>query len=671
MSKIAGTIINIEDYLSTKQKLLSIYEEGNDSSEIKLQENRGYEIPLYQREIRWTPDNINRLIADLINGSKFLGNIILSINSNKYEIIDGQQRTTVILLIIAYIRTKFSEQLDIFETCDLINQSFTGLNELIDYDFNVDSIPPDKLDAIKSTDKYNQIDSFISIWESIKQSSILNDKIDAATIIKNLKSSEINIIASKASKEDISIQYFLDVNLKGVQLDTEDIFKGYLFSLDSTDTIRTLWQKYKQAAHLLNSSPNNKHELFPLMKMLEYYFKCELHKEHDEFKSDLYGTNFCLNQNIKINEKVFYKGTHIIEVLYDNEYMRNALKRCTESLNVLNNVSTNSSSNDQFKKLFKVDNTKKNEKIDDTEIQNFFYMMRRIILEKEIVPKILLLKYILDCFDGKIHSKEEYTSIYAIFIASVVFTVFSSKKDDTTFSAIVKSDNYISALLEWLYNYYNSLELKIGKLRVAYRYDDLENEVSRIQEIQCKSLATVLNFLKISQKGNNKYTFSVKNKEKMKDFLSNTSEYSIEHFIIPRSGILSFEYENEDKPVEYRLPSQIVRYRNALFNYIFIPKDLNNKIENLNPFQKISYLKKHNSDIKCRYSSNYIDMICKTDSQNNITEYNFFKDLPCDVSKYKTFEEHHKALDAYFLKQFPSDFLDFSTALIKRMTIIE
>lgn len=60
-------------------------------------------------------------------------------------------------------------------------------------------------------------------------------------------------------------------------------------------------------------------------------------------------------------------------------------------------------------------------------------------MEKEVIPKILALKYILTYFDGKPHAKEEYKSVYSVFCAAVLFTVFANKKESDTFYNFVKN----------------------------------------------------------------------------------------------------------------------------------------------------------------------------------------------------------------------------------------
>ena len=59
---------------------------------------KALKIPLYQREYEWDVSNVTDLILDILKRDKFLGTIILDEKENCYEIADGQQRLTTILL---------------------------------------------------------------------------------------------------------------------------------------------------------------------------------------------------------------------------------------------------------------------------------------------------------------------------------------------------------------------------------------------------------------------------------------------------------------------------------------------------------------------------------------------------------------------------------------------
>ena len=108
MAEIVGTITNLSDFLSKTQVCLSVKPNDPQQQIICLEADRKYSIPAFQREVRWDDNNLKMLLYDLSRSSKFLGNIILTIKSDHTcEIIDGQQRTTVLMLIVCWISGQF------------------------------------------------------------------------------------------------------------------------------------------------------------------------------------------------------------------------------------------------------------------------------------------------------------------------------------------------------------------------------------------------------------------------------------------------------------------------------------------------------------------------------------------------------------------------------------
>lgn len=90
---------------------------GERKQEVSLDENRVYLILGYQSEIRWSSENVQILIDDLGKGGKFLGTITLSTFENgKYEVIDGQQRITVITLLISYLNAVVPDRKKLIST---------------------------------------------------------------------------------------------------------------------------------------------------------------------------------------------------------------------------------------------------------------------------------------------------------------------------------------------------------------------------------------------------------------------------------------------------------------------------------------------------------------------------------------------------------------------------
>ena len=90
---------------------------------------------------------------------------------------------------------------------------------------------------------------------------------------------------------------------------------------------------------------------------------------------------------------------------------------------------------------------------------------QRILLDKEIVPKILVLKYILEFFDGAEHQKRDYDSAYTIFAAASLFILFARKKDGEIFYKIVQAKDWIGKLNEWIKTFVSGIELTKGRMR--------------------------------------------------------------------------------------------------------------------------------------------------------------------------------------------------------------
>lgn len=197
MAGIVGTITSINDFLSKTQVCLSVKPNQPQVQSICLDEDRQYSIPAFQREVRWDDNNLKMLLFDLSRGNKFLGNIILTVKSDHTcEIIDGQQRTTVLMLIVTCIKKKFGKQISTPELCPLRNEGFTGFQQLLDKDFDLQAITQEEWETIHKSDDYNQFPRIQRLWDTIASSELLSDRHKAQGLLDNLCKSEFNIIAS-------------------------------------------------------------------------------------------------------------------------------------------------------------------------------------------------------------------------------------------------------------------------------------------------------------------------------------------------------------------------------------------------------------------------------------------------------------------------------------------
>ena len=611
MAEIMGTVTSVKRYLSPERIELKISPDMGSPNTITLQQNRKYIIPDFQREIRWEENNLSILLSDLSSCPRFLGNIILTIDRNgDCQIIDGQQRTTVLLLIIAYIKSRYQEQLEPFTPCSIENRSFIGLSKLMNSGFNSSLLENPE---IVETDYYGQRQSFIDLWRWLEKEELFASVHTAKTILENIEKSRVNIIASDEDKSNSSIRYFLDVNLKGVQLDIEDIFKAQIFSLSLSDEMLLLWRENKAAMLIFNQAkikdqPEKKgKERYPLMKVYEHFFYCDLYKSRPQLEQQKlkFGEDFSISTNLQYEGKKFFKGTHLVEVLGDISYVKQSLRRLKSAIEIMNDIISTSGPSDKFKNLFKCQ-----EKIDSTQVMLVYDFFQRILLDREIVPKIFVLKYILEFCDGAEHQKREYDSAYSIFAAASLFILFATKKDGEQFYKIVQALDWIDKLNEWIKAFVSGVELTKGRMMAVYRFTEDEEETSNMfQSVRCKALAMLHNYFVFKTDADRKKYVSIKNGDELLSYLTNKEAYNLEHLIIPDGKIINIQTDQIN--FEYTFPKKFGKYRDFLFDYIFIPKNLNRDIGHLSFVIKVKKLAEHQNEIHCDYSLCYLRFLYK------------------------------------------------------------
>lgn len=639
MARIFGTILSIGEFFKTEQAEVKI-DRGDEADRVfTLLPNRKYIIPDYQREIRWKKENLIELITDISRGDKFLGNIILNKRSPlEYEIIDGQQRTTVILMIIYYIKSKFEQELDIFQTCKLEMANFDKFDLLVAKNFNLSNLSPEERSQIEDSDVFNQRERYVELWSVFDQIDILQTPNNCATFLSNIKRSQINLIVNTNDNDNYSIDYFMDVNLKGVKLDNEDIFKGYLFSQDSGQPIRDAWKTFKIQSFKLNQFTE-----YTTTKLLEHYLYCDLYK-NEIYKDIQFKEDFTINE-VEINGIKHYTGEHIIKVIRNNTYMLQSINNINKFLTIILEVLNTQSPSQHFKGLF---NPSAN--VDNVEITIIHNFIKKIMLDKNVVPRILIMKYVIEVlFNQTDKTKEDYRKIYGVYLLAVMFTVFEGDKDIKKVLGVIKDTDWYTKAVEQSKSYFS--RSKISKSRITAQYklinpDDTENHMFR-----CKSLATIYNFFEIS---NN--TVKIKNGKMndLNDFVSGSDRFTNEHFIINNHG--SFKIVGDDKSHSY--PSDIKKYANSIFNFIFISRQLNQSLGSNILSEKIRILDEKMAAnpgiIECEFSKMIIER-CRTDFTNHVV-------LPDDDK-----DEAVRALELYYQDNFDEEFSLYALEVIKKI----
>ena len=555
MSNIWGTVIHLKEFLENKETSVHVQKGIESEPVFSLKKDRKYIIPDFQREIRWQKKQVVELLRDIANGQKFLGNIILTRVANDFEIIDGQQRITVLIIILHYLRVKFVDSFEVFENCIIINQNFSEFASLMKYNFNIESISDDILKKrILLSDSFEQRNGYKQIWDAIDSSDILSNSVKAVSFYNNLKKCDVNIIVNIEGSTENSIEYFIDVNLKGIRLDAEDIFKGYLFNNDSSREVRNYWIKIKELVFRLNK----RRDIYSVVKLFEHYFYCDLFLKQGYESVVFKKEEFILLNDCTINNVNHYAGEHIIKALNSNSYMRSVLVNIIKYLEIIIDIIESSGPSEKFKELFTGQKT-----LDSIEYSIIHNLMKKILLDKDTVPKVLIMKYVLNVLLNKETNKFDSKKIYGVFFYATLFMIFSDKKDgDRTFK-IVKHKNWYNELMLEIMEYFDGHNIQNKKIYAKYKYSLKEDALD--ERIRCKSLAAIYNYFEFTD---NMVKVKKGKYEELKEFITNDEVYSIEHFIINKSKKVNVNYD-----VLYEYPTEVYSYRNSLFNFIFINKN--------------------------------------------------------------------------------------------------
>jgi uncharacterized protein with ParB-like and HNH nuclease domain len=205
-----------------------------------------FSIPDYQRSYRWGEENINDFWNDIVTAydnheeNYFLGSLILISrpSNNDFEVVDGQQRLTTIMIFLAVLRDHFAKngKRDIAEKIQ---------NEFIRKDgkYRLQVRPEDRsnfedhilrdvssLDGIENSSLGPTfINAIRFIRENIKQKE--NEVKDFTEYLNDLysffmdKTLVVSLIA-----EDLSSAYtiFETINHRGEELETDELLKNYL-----------------------------------------------------------------------------------------------------------------------------------------------------------------------------------------------------------------------------------------------------------------------------------------------------------------------------------------------------------------------------------------------------------------------------------------------------------
>ena len=178
MPDLLEIIVPLRKFLSNSVENITLT--NSHENILVLEKGRRYVIPDFQREIRWDQDNVEILLDDLESGSKYLGNIILTQQEeNIFSIIDGQQRITILTMILTAILRFHGDDMDVLYPCKLQVDSFFGFEILLDSYFASESLEDQK---VCESDHLHQKEKYFNLWKCLIEDERIRDKRKAKAI---------------------------------------------------------------------------------------------------------------------------------------------------------------------------------------------------------------------------------------------------------------------------------------------------------------------------------------------------------------------------------------------------------------------------------------------------------------------------------------------------------
>lgn len=653
MLGIRGLIVKLDDFFKQEDINVTINAVEQIDTIFKFSKDRKLIVPEYQREIRWSEREVTTLLSDITQGSKFIGNIILSTNKDNiidYDIIDGQQRITCIYMILKYLYLNYKNQTNPTDLVDFKLASFEKFDELFNVDFDLDKFKNDLLkEEVIDSDKLYQIAQYKKVWDSIKNSGIIKES-NARVFIKNLRESSINIITDTERSSNIAMQYYIDVNLKGIKLDSEDILKAYLFYYDNSTEIRTDWLRLKSNVIKFNGTRNisdpTKTGYYDIVKLVEHYTYCTLYERFPELSGLRYKTDLLTSNDIVYNEILHKKGTHLVKVIDDNQFFKEALTNINKILEFYCSVITLDANS--LKKSFNL-NTNQKKVIDSNKLKVFKNLFEKMIKDELIAPKVLHMKLTLRIIGIDCSKKFNEINFYNVYILTIFFTLFEVSKSGEVLYDIVNNENWEEEVVNKTLGYLDSSKLAVSKIKLNYKYFNDNDRTN--YAFRAKSFATIYNYFNYD-KGKKSF-YIIKDKlDDLEKFLNDSTTYSFEHFVVPNSEKIYIKTKNGDEEV-YKiedLKDGLSKYSNSLFNFIYIHKDLNSDLDNKYITNKIKHIRVNNNiGLNCSYSKMCLEIIEDSKLFRLNTGFNGIDDLRI-----------------YFLSQFEKDFIKYANNIIDK-----
>lgn len=190
----------------------------SDKSNIKtikeLHEYTFY-IPVYQRNYRWTKDEVQQLIDDIYNSDEgySLQPIVVKKNKDKeYELIDGQQRLTTLYIIFMIFEIKYNKDVKYYK----IKRDNNCLSKKID---EIRKLSTNEIDKLEDIDEWHIAHAYNTIKKYIKEKQ--TEKKNFLELCKNTQ-----VIWYEIDENEDPMIVFERLNVGKIPLEKAEIIKA-------------------------------------------------------------------------------------------------------------------------------------------------------------------------------------------------------------------------------------------------------------------------------------------------------------------------------------------------------------------------------------------------------------------------------------------------------------
>lgn len=265
-------------------------------------------VPDYQREYVWKPeDQVEQFLIDIDNEydedvtkqkGYFIGSIIIVANKEKFDVIDGQQRLTTIILTLCAFR-------DLLQEVDLDRkqeQYLKNIEELLS-DFDMDSDETQMRLELQYEESKGYLESLISKTEfnDLKSPSIikmeqayykiknhleayLNESIEALTNYAKYFLTKIELVVIESENLSSALKIFETINQRGAGLNAMDLVKNLLFSKAKPADFNQIKDIWKDIVHNLQKCKEDNTPLRFLRYFLMSRYYDGILREDDIYK---------------------------------------------------------------------------------------------------------------------------------------------------------------------------------------------------------------------------------------------------------------------------------------------------------------------------------------------------------------------------------------------------